>query len=240
VGADYEGGEVHSTGISFSDYARMHTETHGQNASINRNTPAWAINDQQTALVITRLFERSVSRWARGAGTLKQRLEAAQAALERKIPDLVAVIDSLCQRYVEMKMDGGRKKALRQLEIEIEAYDSRVRFIRSGPAYLAAIIHYRYRMGLNSSEIASMLNPVVKASTIRRLLYRMNEIARDIEVGDDVLCENPNKPEAIRLGRAGMRLDEIAEKVSVTSTTVRKWLRSEGIIPPVRHHRAGK
>ena len=226
-----------STGLSFGNYNRMHIQEKGQNAFINRNVPAWALNDSQTALVIVRYLERSSQCvFLPGKGSLQKRMHAAQGALEKRIPALTAVIDSLCGRYVQLKSNGGHKKELRMLEQEIESYDSRVRMIQDGPAYLAAVISYRYRVGMNSSEIAQALG-YLKPPHIRHLLYRLNKIARDIESGEDIPRENPKKAMCIRLAKSGMGISEIAVKLAVPTVTVRYWLITAGVFTPRPYRR---
>lgn len=94
-----------STGIDFSDYARMGTQQRKQSGERRLPTPTWAVNDAQLQeLLVTFMEERAGLR--KKKGTLAERLARAQTAIINQRPRLSAVLDKLCKDYVHIKRFG--------------------------------------------------------------------------------------------------------------------------------------
>lgn len=180
VHSEYRPDGWESTGIDYSDYARMSKLEHKLGGWRRKATPTWAINDGQLREVITRFLEGS-AQVAKVDDTQQARMERAEKLLVDEKPHLVGLLDSLCKEYVEAKRSSAPAQRLRELEIQIEGLDTRICLIGLMPAKLAGVVHFYYRMGMNSVEVGRELD--LKPPHVRQLLYRLNKVADQIAEG---------------------------------------------------------
>lgn len=100
-----------TTGIDFSDYARMQVQ---QKTLQERRlaTPLWAVNNRMLReLIVTFMEERAGFRKPQtgprgGELTLRERLDRAQAYIRNARPRMFATLDKLCKEYVKVKREG--------------------------------------------------------------------------------------------------------------------------------------
>jgi hypothetical protein len=185
VGATFHGNADgwESNGISWQDYGGMSTHEHKLNNSRRTETPAWVNDDASVRETITLFMEeranlvqarmdKGILRNAR-AGSLIERLDAAQARMEEKRPTLEGKLALLCKRY------GAEPENKKSLAILIENTDTQIRLIERGAALVLAVLHYYYRMGLDSVAIGIELG--LKPPHVRQLLFRLNKTHAVVE-----------------------------------------------------------
>jgi DNA-binding CsgD family transcriptional regulator len=182
VNAQYDAdGQWQSTGIDFSDYARMQTQTHKLAPSRHLETPSWAVNNSELReLLVAFMEERAFSHSAGSqTGTLTERLANAQKKIIGDCENLVKVIDRLCARYVELKRTVPftpeiAKKAI-SLARQIESLDTRLRFESKdgGITLVCGIIYRYYRQGLDSVSVGKELG--IKPPQCRQTLWRLSK-----------------------------------------------------------------
>jgi len=164
-----------STGIAFEDAGRMRSVLHKLNNHRRAPTPAWVSDDAAVREVITLFIEsraRLVScgngcvRRAR-EGTVGERLDRAQARMQEIRPQLENNLRGLCARY----MSEHEPKKRKMLAESIENIDTQLRIIERGASICAAVLHFYYKMGMDSVAIAQELH--LKPPHVRQLLYRL-------------------------------------------------------------------
>lgn len=94
-----------STGIDFSDYARMGTQQRKQSGERRLPTPQWAVNDPMLKQLLVAFMEERAG-IKRKRGGLQERLKRAQEVISAQRPRLNAVLDRLCREYVQVKKFG--------------------------------------------------------------------------------------------------------------------------------------
>jgi hypothetical protein len=185
AGIDADGDVTSRTHIAFEDFARMQVRRRSQPNRGRRNgTPEWALNDKKLREVIVTYLEARVGRGRKNdrpdppkAGSLVQRMNAVEHALRYELPARrCATMTKLCRELVEeRKKTKPDEDRLRQLRIEIQNLDTTIRFERSAPAFVAAIVFYYYRAGMDSVGIGSEIG--MSPMHIRQTLWRLNRIA---------------------------------------------------------------
>jgi len=214
-----------SNGISFDDYSRMSVQTRKTTGERRLPTPTWAMNNAMLRRVlVTFMEERAFSKKERerpgftrkqdehGESNkigLKERLERAKARIITKRTAAIAVLDRLCDEYVEIKNKGmqpsltdkewnetkrqpymefaegearfqDERKRLRHLEIEIEGIDTYLRISENGGAdIVAAAVYLYYRTGLDSVGVGAELG--LKSPHVRQTLWRLHQTAKRLE-----------------------------------------------------------
>ena len=201
-----------SNGIDFNSYTRMQTHTRKTAGERRLPTPMWAMNNPMLRRVIVRFIEeRAFSKKERSTfgGGLKQRLERAKARIIAKRPAAIAVLDKMCEEYVDIKQRGlkpgmtdkewneskpqpfmpfaegearfqDEQKRIKQLESEIEGIDTYLRISNNGGAdIVAATVYLYYRTGLDSVGVGSELG--LKAPHVRQTLFRLHKTAARLE-----------------------------------------------------------
>jgi hypothetical protein len=178
VNAEFIGGEIKSTGISYDDYARMCVQFHKLNRSRRLAAPAWAYNDDHLCAVLVRSMEERANVWRHvQEGTNTERLTRAQQQLERLRPQLTARVDRLCKRFVAEKNSGLGDDA-RSTGIQVEALDTQIRLLPDMPKILAGVVYYYWRVGYNSVETGQQLG--MKPPHVRQTLSRLLDAAKTL------------------------------------------------------------
>jgi len=172
------GGEVTSTGIAFEDYRRMSTQFHKLAASRRYDVPAWAANDDQTCAVIARSMAGRAGLRIHEC-TDKERLKKAQQLLKAKEPQLVARLDGLCKRFVELKNDGDEYAAM--LGVQIEGLDTQLRILDRTAEMLGGVVYFYWRCGFNSVETGQQLG--IKPPHVRQTTSRLIEMGVELGYG---------------------------------------------------------
>lgn len=217
------------TGISFDDYVFMGTRIHKQSGERRLPTPEWALNDKMLREVIVTFLENR-ARIGTGPGTLRARLGRAMLALRCKKPYFECDLKNLNGYYRHRK----RQSVKRPLQIEIEGLDTQIR-IAENPALVCAIPYLYHRAKLDSVGVAEELG--IKPPHVRMVLYRMNQIAKQLEKGTATKPPLPLPPPikqtrghsgvgfdylvAYMLQRSGYSLREIATFLSITVPAAR-------------------
>jgi hypothetical protein len=184
-GADHE---WHSTGIDFSDYSRMQTSARAVAPGRQLETPSWAVSDTQLREVLVAFLEERAfhSRAGLQTGTLAERLANAQKKIIADCQKLIATIDSLCARLVLLKRSTPLTQEIctriRNLEIQIEALDTRLRFEQrdGGASLVTGIVFFYYRVGFCSVGTAKQLS--IKPPQVRQTLWRLRNTWAKLEL----------------------------------------------------------
>jgi hypothetical protein len=164
-----------SNGLAFSDYARMQTRMSNKPDKGRRApTPAWVHNDEVVCEVVTLFMEERAHlvvanqervRKAR-LGSVCERLDRAQSRLIEKRPELERTLRELCSRFTT------EPENRKMLAILIENFDTQLRISERGPSIAVAVLHYYYRMGMDSVAVGQELG--LKPVHVRQLLHRLN------------------------------------------------------------------
>jgi hypothetical protein len=184
VEATYHGSEAgwESNGLDYGDLSRMATHTSNKPDKSRRfPTPAWVHDDSIVCEVVTLFMEErahlvfcnpTTVRNTR-EGSVFQRLERAQSRMLESRPQLKRTLTDLCARF--MTEPENRK----MLSILIENVDTQLRLIERGPAIAVAVLHYYYRMGIDSVGVGIELG--IKPVHVRQLLHRLNKTYKVFE-----------------------------------------------------------
>jgi hypothetical protein len=115
IHAEFIGGEIHSTGVSFDDYSRMQTHTRKLAAGRRNDAPDWAFNDDQLRAIIVRCMERRAFLYTPSPLPLTegQRLLVAQKVVAQYQPELEARITRLHKEHLDAKNAGDDARAQR-------------------------------------------------------------------------------------------------------------------------------
>lgn len=180
VHAVFDGHDFTSNGIAFEDYARMQTHQRKLASGRRYEMPSWAANDEQTCGVIARSMEgRAGLRVPKESTDNKERLEAAQRLLKTQEPQLVARLDGLCKRFVELKNDNNEYAPY--LGIQIEGLDTQLRLLDRTAEMLASAIYFYWRCGYTSVETGQQLG--IKPTHVRQTTSRLVEIGVELGYG---------------------------------------------------------
>jgi hypothetical protein len=180
VHAEYSAdGEWQSTGISFSDYGRMSVHQHKLASCRRIETPSWAVNDSHLRELLVAFMEERAQFRAPISGTLTERLATAQKKIIAATARLIATIDKLCARYVELKrtvpFTPEIAKQATNLSRQIETLDTRLRFESKdgGLALVCGVIYRYYRLGLDSVGVGKEL--FIKPPSVRQIIWRLSK-----------------------------------------------------------------
>jgi hypothetical protein len=175
-GAD---GEWKSTGIAFSDYARMSVQQHKLAPWRRLETPSWAVNDSQLRELLVAFMEERAFNRAAQPGTFAERLANAQKKIIADCSELTKTIDRLCTRFVELKrtvpFTPEIAKQATNLAQQIETLDTRLRFESNdgGLAMICGVVYRYYRLGLDSVGVGKELG--IKPPHCRQIVWRLSK-----------------------------------------------------------------
>jgi predicted alpha/beta-hydrolase family hydrolase len=175
-----------STGLDFSDYARMATHQRKPSGERRLPTPRWAIDNPMLQELLAEFFEERATcgdnfKKFRDSVPLpftprpvEERLASARRAVARHRQQQEQTLTELCKRFVQQE----DRKAKRSLQIEIEALDTQLRCMATdgGVAKVAAIVVLYYRVGMDSPGVAEAL--ALKPPHVRRTLFNMHQTAK--------------------------------------------------------------
>jgi hypothetical protein len=173
-------GVVRSTGISFSDYARMQTATPPA-PHWRRIKPDWILDVEKFREVVTCVVERRAGLSFHQPGTHQQRIDCAQKRLNRLRGNKIGLLDALCEKYIAAKARGDNE-AMKALAQKIEESDTVIAHLDRAAALVTAILFLSYRVGMNSVDVSAVLT-VVKPPLVRQVCYRARKLAEQIFSG---------------------------------------------------------
>ncbi len=169
VEAHTEGGQVVSNGIDWSDYARMSTVSRNKPWERRRPVPSFAFSDELLRETVLRICERRLNLGV-PKGTYEERMKRIDEAAKADVPRLVAIVDGLSRRYVELKADAPERKGL---ETELQSNDTLIRMHRRGLVALITFILYRHFRGhADSVSICLELDGFLKPPSVRQIVTR--------------------------------------------------------------------
>ena len=176
----HAGGEIESTGISYSDFAFMQTSTRKLACGRRTETPSWAVNRSELARLIVRFWELRAGITKPRDGSLKDRLQYAEYVIQhKKVPRWREVLEKLC--FERLATDDPQRR--RELEVEIRSVDTLIRTAEQGPSLIAGVIYFYYGVGFPSHEVGSLLG--IRSVSVRQLLNRLRKIWRRMQSGSD-------------------------------------------------------
>lgn len=188
VQVDFIGGEIQSTGLDFRDYSYMHMQERKLAPGRQVAAPDWAMCDTKLRDVVVRALEIRAAFRKPQPGTPAERLARAQRELVTKQRSLlISILDGLCKRYMELKLERAHPHK-RLLARKIEEADSALRLVdKAAVIYAGAVFHY-YRRGLDSVAVAAALG--IKPPAVRRTLWRMRRVAGELGFGPKVIVQH--------------------------------------------------
>ena len=205
VSAELEGdGEFRSPGISFEDYKFMNTMQRKTSGERRLPTPTWATNTSEFRILLTRFLELRAGIREPGAGSLAQRLNAAQQKMLQSIPRKVAVIDRLSREYVELKKTGTDPERALLLEREVRNLDTVIRMIRMGPGGVARMVQIYYGCGCDSVDVGSEIG--ISPTQVRQTLFRLHKTAKELANPKPPKPRKPKPEPGPRYCRCGAEL----------------------------------
>ncbi len=193
-------GSFSTYGIDFADYSRCHTEVHKLSPNRRLDAPEWAFNETARRELLLNFCERRVGinkPWQKPASVeeLRIRLEAAQRKMQEKEASLRATLQTICADYVALKkkplLDPDERKRLRQLEIEIQSYDTQIIICTRVAEIVLGIVHYYYGCGCDSVETATRLG--VRSPHVRQILWRLHRNWKLMQI-EPKLRPEPSQP----------------------------------------------
>lgn len=157
--------------LAVSDFARCHVMRRKRQHARRLPTPSWATNDAELRELLVRFIERRLYSKPQ-AGTLKERLARAEEKIKSQVPRLQELLRQKIRNYKKEQSPNRQ----REIKVEIQNLDTRLRIIRKGTAaVLAAIVYMYYRQGFNSVTVAEQLG--VTSLMVRQTLFRMARLA---------------------------------------------------------------
>ncbi len=221
VHAEFIGGEIKSSGVAHDDYARMSTVTHKLAEGRRLAVPTWALNDDEVCVVIAHAMEaRAGMRSVKKDTPVHERLLRAEKRLKETQPILVARIDRLCSRYMELKkqIDGSAAAVMGSL---VEGVDTQLRLLDHMPQTYLGVIHFYWRCGYNSVATAAQLG--MKPPHVRQILSKLVEYAvqNGLAAPEAItrhcytLTEEERLQRALdkKIGRVAARVERTAERL---------------------------
>jgi hypothetical protein len=191
---DVNGEASCDSGVAFSDYVRMQTQTRRQSVARRRPVPSWALNDSMLQKVVCEYLLQRASLGphlhAAFAGETAgmsplEKLRFAENIIRSRIPQIEVVLDRLAEEYVQLKrtgiVTGGKWTAaqrLKKLESQIEGLDTSIIISRSAGALVTAVVYYYHRERLDSVGTANRVG--LKPPGCRQLLFRLSLVAESL------------------------------------------------------------
>jgi hypothetical protein len=181
-----------SNGISFDDYEKMQCTSRKLFAS--RRTPAaWAINNDQLALLLARAYELRAGIFLPGTGSPQDRISFALSKIKSGAPALIALLDRLCGDFVSANNAGDYERA-QAIERQIRTVDGRL-CIQKRPAILVGVIHYYLKVGYSSVETSQALRGELSPRAVRQIASRLTALWQRMQDGTDRQPRpEPNRP----------------------------------------------
>jgi hypothetical protein len=174
----FDGHEMQSFGLSFSDYGRMHTARHKQSGERRLPTPEWALDDLKTRAAIARFYERRAGFRYPMPGSDQERLQRAHTKLLAEKPRLNTTLDKLCAEYAALKRDHADPERQRVLELQIQNLDAQLSMLARGPALIAGVVYLYYRRRADCVGVSQELGGQPSPCCIRKMLWRLNEVQK--------------------------------------------------------------
>jgi hypothetical protein len=219
-----------TSGITYSDYGRMHCEQHDNSRERRLPTPLFALNDEILRELLVVYMEGRVGIHD-PHGTLIERKERARQVALSQLPRLNARLDSMNRRYVEAQRNHAPAERLKELQIEIEILDTQIRTSREGGmALIAAICYLYHRLHLDSVGVAAELG--IKPPHVRATLWRLNEIWKTKFKDNAVLVPKPACPPVRVWTKEGVANWAAAHPIPAPVDPMPKWLAQMAIEDP--------
>jgi hypothetical protein len=174
-------GEPHTiTGLGFDDLSGMQIRARSERQGKKLPVPGWVYNPETMQEIIVRLVESRAMFSGPQPGTVKERLERAEKRCLEMRAAKVRILDSLCEQYLEAKYSGDDTRA-KFLAQKVEEADTAICMLTRPAATVAAILFYSFRMGLNSTGVATIMK-TVKPPLVRQILHKAR-VAADVYIG---------------------------------------------------------
>jgi hypothetical protein len=170
------------TGIAFSDYEKMHIERHS--TKVWRRRPekiAWAFNDTLLKNTILTFLERRYFVPQLPDLTDEERIARIEAHAKWRETSRQIHLNDRLDAYKKAKDEDAPAKRLKELEIEAQNADSRLRFDRRPVELVTSIVYLSYRLGFDSTQVAEQLG--ILPPHVRIVLMRLNFVAADLATG---------------------------------------------------------
>jgi hypothetical protein len=167
-----------STGISFSDYDKMHINHRERVQERRLDTPSWAVNDTELREVLLKFCERRFYIDKRHRAHVPNLTQEQRYSRIRQIERLhVKRWERIYQEHRETyKALPEERKA--KFEIQLRNADMQVHLYRRGAmAMAAAIVYLYYRLGHDSVTVAETLR--INSPLVRQFLARLHNAATD-------------------------------------------------------------
>jgi hypothetical protein len=178
VHVEFTSDGFHSTGISYDDYKGMSLMKRKAVTERRLPTPEWALNDTKLRDVMVAFIETRAGFRKLQNGTPQVRLSNANKRRLANKPRLVETLTKLCRDYAALKKSGKDPERLKQLGIEIESFDTQLRFLGKEDEMVAGVVYRYYRLKDNSVEVAAALG--MKPPHVRQVLWRLDKAARAV------------------------------------------------------------
>lgn len=188
-----------------------------QQYSRQKPVPEWAVNNAALRELLTRFFERRAGFRYAQPGTPKERLDRAQAALLAQVPRRIDTIKKLCRELVAVRKQDPNSRRVATLTVEIEALDTQLRLVQSGPAIVLGIVYHYYRNGYTSAEIGQVLK--LKPPNVRQILRRLDILYANRGRSEEQLAARRDHRVRLEAERDRNRRDRAARPVNERDRT---------------------
>jgi len=155
------------TGISFSDYDKMHVFRRCNRGRFQGECPAWATNDKLTREVVCRYAEHRLYISLQPEKSYEARMETVARESARLI--------EVQQRELDDAFASGDEEWIQQIDTKTVVLQ------RGIIAIAASVVYSYYRLGESSTQIAEKLG--LRPPHVRVMLWRMRKIAAEIQTG---------------------------------------------------------
>jgi hypothetical protein len=175
-----EHGEVHSTGLSFDDTARMQVR---RRPGWHPRVPDFALDDEKLRETICRAVEArayGTKIFTRHGSQMQRMARAHQRLLEQAIL-IEKRLENLCHLFVARLKSGPMPLEERlRWEKQQQELDTRLMMVVRLPSIVGAVLYLSWRMGWDSVKVSSELG-VVRPNTVRQILRRARLPAERID-----------------------------------------------------------
>jgi hypothetical protein len=180
-----EGGSFRSSGFAFEDLSGVNTHMRKLANGRRLETPAFVLNRKTFARVLVSFLERrafSGKVRIKIRGSLRKRLQAAQAKIREKRDSQIRALEKLCKEYLALKHSPEPDaQQLKLLQAEIQGHDSYLAYTAGDDGGLW-VVHEACRLywcvGLTSPQVADELS--VHACWVRQTLLKISRHAQEL------------------------------------------------------------
>jgi hypothetical protein len=165
-----------TSGITFSDFDRMHIYRRRKTQTRRLPTPEYANNDASLRRVVLGFCEASLLIATPRSGSRDfyknpeaERLERIARKAQYRTKEVKATLDRLMDRH-HAYAKTMTPEARRKLETEIKVYDARLLILPRLAALVTSVLYQYYRLGLDSVTVANELR--VSPQYVRQLCRR--------------------------------------------------------------------